>query len=380
MFMTAFIKNSAVVHRIVCAVLFLIFTFLYVYSYQVDILAATQHVLSGGVTHYDRTVGAILITAVLFCLHLVIYGVSRLNGVFHALTYLPSLLLVGLLTDVDTLLLYGRYPLFWLWFFPLLMLVYGWVIWIGRQYESVQRKRHNFRLRPLWLNLLTMLLMFLMTGCIGSNDKVLHYRAHMEHAYFTHRSLPAIETGRRDAVTDSSLTLLRIWALTEQKQLGSRLFTFPLAGGSEAMLPNGRSVRLLMVPEAKLYKALGGVVWPKMTPKKYLTSLHHIGKATPMAHDWLLCAHLLDGDIDAFVRDLPRYYPINAQLPKHYREALILYAHQRHQPVIVYREAVMDADYEDFRLLRTQIKEKKAKKSDLKSRYGKTFWYYYETL
>ena len=48
--------------QIACIVAFCVFSFVYLYFYQQDVLAAAQHVLSGGKTHYDRTVGAVLIT------------------------------------------------------------------------------------------------------------------------------------------------------------------------------------------------------------------------------------------------------------------------------------------------------------------------------
>ena len=49
--------------RVMCAILFLCFSFLYLYEYQADVLAVAQHVLSDGQTHYNRTIGAVLITA-----------------------------------------------------------------------------------------------------------------------------------------------------------------------------------------------------------------------------------------------------------------------------------------------------------------------------
>ena len=59
--------------HVVCAVLFVLFTFCYLYFYQADVIAAAQHVFSGGQTRYDRLIGAVLITVGLFCLHLVFF-------------------------------------------------------------------------------------------------------------------------------------------------------------------------------------------------------------------------------------------------------------------------------------------------------------------
>ena len=61
-------ENSITATRITCALLFIIFTFTYLYSYQADVLAMAQHVLSEGKTHYNATVGALLITSVLYLL------------------------------------------------------------------------------------------------------------------------------------------------------------------------------------------------------------------------------------------------------------------------------------------------------------------------
>ena len=82
--MTSTSKNGAVMPRMTCAVLFLIFTFLYLYDYQADILAVTQHVLSHGQTNYNRLVGALLITVVLWMVQVGVYVGTRLKGYTHA--------------------------------------------------------------------------------------------------------------------------------------------------------------------------------------------------------------------------------------------------------------------------------------------------------
>ena len=70
--------------RVACAIFFILFTFLYLYDYQADIMSVIQHVLSQGATHYNRLVGAVLITFVLWLLQFSIYGLIRLERVGHA--------------------------------------------------------------------------------------------------------------------------------------------------------------------------------------------------------------------------------------------------------------------------------------------------------
>lgn len=374
-------KNSTLSVRVICAVLFYIFTFLYLFGYQYDILAVAQHELSGGQTHYDRWIGAILITLVLGLLQMGVYALSKLRTYFHALTYLPSLLLLGVITDVGPDIVHGHYIGHWVWGYPLCMVAYTGVVWFGRQFETIHAQEHGpTYLRVLWINLLTMVVASLVTCGIGCTDKVFHYRMRLETALLEQRPGAVSKVGISEQKNDSSLTFLRIWCLSKTSGLGEKLFEYPLTGGSDAMLPNATSVRLLRVPEEKLYKDLGIVFNKKFPAKDYLVRLHAIRRATPLAHDWLLCAYLLDGDLDGFVRTLPRYYDVKKQMPKHYKEALILYTHLRNQPRLVYHDEVMDADFEDYQSLRRQTPDVRRRDVVLRDNYGKTYWFYYYNL
>ena len=90
------VKDGTRIIRVACAVLFVSFTFLYLYDYQDDILAMAQHVLSDGLTHYNRTIGAVLITIVLWLLQIGFYALFRLQGRAHAITFFPSLLTLAI--------------------------------------------------------------------------------------------------------------------------------------------------------------------------------------------------------------------------------------------------------------------------------------------
>lgn len=56
---------------------------------------------------------------------------------------------------------------------------------------------------------------------------------------------------------------------------------------------------------------------------------------------------LMDGQLDAFARMLQRNYDVSGSLPKHYREALVLYNHVSQQPLIVFHSN-LDETYDDF--------------------------------
>jgi hypothetical protein len=377
--MTQTNKNGTLPMRVACAIFFLLFTFLYLYNYQDDILAVAQHVLSQGATHYNRTIGAVIITLVLWLLQLALYAFTGLTRRCHALTYLPSLLLMGALTSASPDILSGHCSVLWLWLFPLLMVVYGFIVWVVRQLESIEPEplSQGFFTRMVWVNLLQMVVMALITCGIGNSDKVFHYRMHLESDLLDGNYADALRVGQDDAATDSSLTMLRIAALSSTGELGERLFTYPLVGRSDAMLPNGQSVRLAMVPETWLYKKIGVVFKEKVSPRRYLELAHEKGYAKHETHDWLLTAYLLDGDLDAFAHALPRYYNVSKPLPLHYREALVLYTHLRQHPFVVFHSQVMEADFDDFLNLLHSTHDAATRRYELRSNYGKTYWYYY---
>lgn len=83
-------SNSTV--RWMCAIVFITFSFLWLYGFQSDVLAAAQHVVSDGRTEYHPLLGAVLITVLLQVLQLLVYTVFRLINRGHALTYFPSML------------------------------------------------------------------------------------------------------------------------------------------------------------------------------------------------------------------------------------------------------------------------------------------------
>ncbi len=378
--MTQNIKNSTVIMRLTCAIFFLLFTFLYLYDYQADVMAVTQYVLSKGATHYNRTIGALLITIVLWLLQIAIYATTKLCRQTHALTYFPSLLLLAILTDVSPHIDTESYLGNWLWGFPLIMLAFAGVVWVCKQLESLDIAINNFNIfsRLEWTNMLVMTIMCVAVCLIGSSYEVFHYRMNIEGKLMKGDYKKSIDVGVKAEETDSSLTMLRAWALSENRLMGQCLFEYPLVGHSDALLPNGSSVKLMMASEKQLYKKFGVVFIDKMPPRIYFEKLQHSRWATSEANDWLLCAYLLDCDLDKFVHTIGKYYDLNGKLPKHYREALILYTHLKSHPFIVYHNAVMDADYEDYQELGRKYPNPKERYSMLRDNYGKTYWFYYE--
>ena len=96
--------------------------------------------------------------------------------------------------------------------------------------------------------------------------------------------------------------------------------------------------------------------------------------------EYTLATRLLDRDIDAFARDFLKFYSLEdstVAIPRHYREALVLYTHMRSNRVLTYHDEVLDADYADMRKLERQYSDKRQALSAVRDTYGNTYWFYF---
>ncbi len=380
-------RNGSTINiRLMCAIVFLVFSFCYLYFFQADILAVAQHVYSGGQTHYNRLVGAVLITLLLQLLQLLVYAFLRLRKRSHALTYLPSMLILGMLTDVSSDVGLHNSMGAWWWAFPLMIVIWLPVALLCRALQDVEPDVEPTGLlsRAMWMNMLTMALMIIGVAFVSNTNAVFHYRMRMESCLLKNDFAGALEEGRRSLESDANLQMLRMYALSRRGELGERLFTYPVVAKSEAMLPVSGESRFLMYPVDSLYKFLGAKPSGGMTTSRYLELMQRRDSVVNKSvADYQLCGLLIDKKLDAFVKMLVGYYSTQDTLktdllPKHYREAMTLYMHLRSKPIAVYHNAVMDEDWKNLQELEAQYADPSERKGKVEEQYRGTYWYYYE--
>ncbi len=374
-------NNSTAAIRVACAIVFLIFTFCYLYFYQCDLLGAQQHVLSGGQTTYSRIIGAIIITGVLYLLHLGVFAITKLTKHAHALTYFPSLLALCILTSPSDNFDQHFSLSFWTWFAPLLLIVYVIIVYSSMQWQPYVSEKSGTGLFSgmSWVNMMTMAFMFMFVGIFSNGNDVLHYRLHMERCLKNKDYEGALKVGERSLATDSSLVMLRASALARTNMLAEHLFEYPLVGGSASLLPNGTSVRCVSHDPGDIYRPVGAIPKNKMTVEEYLKTIKITHQTRGAYRDYLLCSYLLDKKIDKFANELRNYYKVDSAtvLPKHYREALTLYKHQHASKYEGFVDDVCEADYEDLLAMRKKYHNEQERQTRLRDAYGKTYWYYY---
>lgn len=372
-------NNSAVSIRVMCAIVFVSFSLAWLY-FQSDVLAMTQHVLSGGLTHYNPFLGALIITFVLFIFQQGVYALTRLKNRVHALTYVPSMLMLALLTEMSLKIDNGdnyHYP--WQWFL-LILLVWGLITFLAVKMKVVE-KDSSFPLfsRLGWINILIMVIQMMLVAWLGNTNAVFHYRMQMESLLAKGAFSRAADVGRKSLESDANLLMLRMYALAHEDALGERLFVYPVTGSSCQMLPTNGQSRMLMCPVDSLYKYLGARPAEPMDPERYLKMLQRRDSVPRKTiADYLLCGYLIDKDLDHFVSEIGNYYTIDEHLPKHYREALTLYTHLRSNPIQVYQEPVMEEDYRNMKDIENHYSKKTERKGYVEKAYRGTYWFYYQ--
>lgn len=375
-------RNQCMLTRVACTFVFALFSFYYLYDYQADVLTVMQHELSKGQTHYNHFVGAVLITLVGLLLQFGVANLFRSKRLAWALTFVPTALCLAMLTNigvsaVDGTLYFGA----WSWLSPLLIALFFAAVWAVDK-SGLLASLPDISIQPireLWVNLL-IVAMLLLTVCLaGNGDKLYHSRIHAEQCLVDGDYDGALETIGKCRLSDKNLSMLSIYALSRKGELAERLFDYPMTG-VDAMLPNGKDVRFELYPEYRLYKYLGGRYKQKMAARRFINFQRRTGHVNRAMADYVLCAHLLDRDLNAFAHDLPKYYTVSdsVALPRHYCEALTLYMHTHSTPVVVYKDNVQATDYEDYQNMKRKYAGMHGRSEDLRLTYGNTYWYYYD--
>ena len=366
--------------RVVCAIVFVLFSWCWVFYFQRDLLTMAQHVLSNGLTHYNHFAGAVVITVVLLFLQNLVHKITRLNKSFYSLTFFPSMLFLGMLTNITPDPDGGIAHDFSGWLAILLLVVWGGIAYVSTKLQELDDDPNpNILSRSMWVNLLILVFQMMITAGIANTNAVFHYRMRAERCLLDGDIDGALAAGKKSLECDETLVMLRMQALARKDALGEQLFEYKVCGTSKTILPTNDSIsRLLLYPADSIYKFIGAVPAHKMEPMHYLKLVQRKDSVpSKVVTDYLLSGYLIDKEIDTFAREVSKYYPMNDSLPKHYREAMVLYTHLRSKPVAVYRNTVMDEDYDNFRDLRSQYPKKMEQKGKVEEEYFGTYWYYY---
>ncbi len=361
---------------VLCAVLFAIFSFVYIYVFQGELLALMQDHLSGGVTQSNTFLTAFLLTLLLGGLQRLINRYSKLHGCWEALSYIPSCILLALVTDVnDGTMLYSASK--WLWGIPICIIFYIGIVWLNRMMSGV-RKCDFFGV--LWPNLLAFTLLFVFTAQVSNHAPAPHMELAAWHYMHDSKYDKVLEVGGKSDDYNAELTALRNLALAKTGQLGELLFRYPQPYGADGLVYNRHSKQSKAYGASEFYRHLSGnAPYGGEGGRAYA---HRLAMKSDSAvyRDLYLSALLLDKDLDAFVKETVEQAKTGTLHPVHYQEAWMLY-NELHpdSPVAFTADSAMASRFVAYRELQSEHKGNAIVAENLcRRKFGKTFWCYYD--
>lgn len=362
------------VRTLMCA-LFALFLFVYLYVFQSPLLALVQHQLAEGQTVYMPLISALVLTVLLMLLQRLLVKWVYFSDVTYSFSFIPSALLAILLTAFTpepSVPILVACTVFLLWFVG----VVGYTLCHRDQSGFAQRTFAH----TVCLHLLAFLPTGILMGAASHSQDVLTYELQVGRLSTRQQYEEALEVGRRSLATSSRLTALRAYALAHTPEgLGERFFTYPLSGtgSGQLMFSPADTLKQLLCPDS-LYADF--LVWPS-TVESPLAFWKRVKTKSSSVHvkDYWLTALLLEKELDTFVKELPMYYPLSdsISLPRHYGEALTLYAVSHHKNLAFPSDSAYIVSYNRFVREKEMGGDYRETQNLLRRQYGDTYWWYY---
>lgn len=361
-----------------CGLLFSAFSFIYLYLFQGDVLGALHYSLSQGKTHYSPLAGAIIITLVLLIFRWGINGLLGLKGSVRSLSYFPSCLLLGVLTDVNRSLYHGgNFADKWLWLLPLLLIMYVGVVFVLRRIFRHWLDHESSVIGLINSNLAILLILCLMTACIGNSDINFHHELAIENAIREKDYKAARKVGYESLDPSRTLTVLRAYALSREGTMGEHLFEYPQYYGSDGLLFSSSSQVTLRLDADSLYNYLGAKPYTAESTTDFLARIcrDEVGKHTAL--DYYLSALLLDKKLDKFASVVEDSFFEQDTLPRYYREAIMFYKQSHPAYPRVLNDTLMIQRLQEFDKLQKEYTSPVEQKNRMRREFGDTYWWYY---
>jgi hypothetical protein len=354
-------------------VMFFVFTFLFLYRVEADLITLLlQHCFPAALAISSFGI-ALVITLILLGVKVALNGVLHLKGRYHAFSFVPSFALLALLTNIVP----------WSpWIVPLTLIVLSIFFFVVLKHRRGYRAFDNFWTMAV-PNLLVMLGCLTYVTVVSNTDDVMLHELKIERCLSRAHYDAALNVGHESLSTSRRLTALRAYALSKEQQLGEHIFEYPLLPGSSDLFLYPSDAPSMILPVDSALSLYG------FTPVKGRAALQlqqkaqsgQLGSHKALADYWL-CYLLMKKKLDDFARWLPRFYSVNAQngnvLPKHYREALILYCKLFIHPRVIYKAAPEEeTNYNDFMELCDSYSQPQERSNFARRLYGDTYWWYF---
>ncbi len=371
-------KIAANINRILCGSLFVAFCFCYLYKLQSDILTTAQYVLSHGKTVYSPFWGATLITLGFCLVQVVVQRLFHFRSSYYALSFFPSMLLLLMFTHFNQGIFQGL--VFSRHAFGMMLLSLPIALLLCWAVRTVQRSGGLNLYGMLCTNFTAMLVFLSFFMSQANTDEFFHYNSRVERLLLDGRWEDALRVGRGSSTTGRELTAMRAFALNRTSRMGDEFFSYPQCYGSKALLPQWGDTAVMFFNIKPIYVSLGALPsGHRFSVNGFLDQVLRVDTlhANRRAADYALCASLLDRRLDRFAEILPLYYTVGDSLPRHYKEALVLYNRLAEKPLVPYEDEELQGQLTDMHIMEDTLHTARRRYNLTRESYGDTYWWYY---
>ena len=368
---------------VVCAVVFVIFSIIYLHFYQAEFLGLEQEVLSRGQTVYYPQWGTPLITLLLLGLGLLIRALVSFPIRVQALAWFPSAYLLGVLTcmrfQVGTNEV-SHIPWGWI---VVMAVFYVLALILCRMYPDVRSENETMS-TYMFPNMLILFFSFLFTCMIGNSSSSLHFELRAQRMIAEEDYEGVLRVGERSQSFTPRLTAMRAYAMSRRHKLGDSLFFYPLHVGSQDLLPECPDTLIRGDVPSEIYEYLGARPGSRFSEPHVTHFLEHVYEhdsiPTPQVAQYLLCSYLLDKNLDKFSDFIVQIYDsMTTSLPRHYQEAIVLNAYLQDPQDSTYQTWPIYDEFAQFGNQKSQYASQgisSARNSCLEV-FSHTYWFYY---
>lgn len=365
----------------VSAALFVVFSFLFVAVYQAPLLEAFYNSISTGRLQYNPWMVGGIVSLSLTLLALWLNRFTGFKREWTAMAYLPSSLILAFITDIDrTIYTGGGSMKGWLLILAAVVPVYAIFSFMLRRmlFESIKSAAMSQN-RMLWRNLMLLILQFCLVGTLSNSEENFKRETRVASFYNAGMVDKALEVGYKSLNASRELTAMRAYLLANEGLLGERVFEYPQYYGVEGLFfPSEQTSPF--VPDS-VYSLIGATPAEGESAVEFLERTTYADSANVVARDYYLTSLLLDRRLVKFKDEVLAIYGAKGldALPKHYREALLLYAD-------IDTTAAGDYAINDATMLKRlqRMRAEEALHPDLYVRsnyvrryYGNTYWWYF---
>ena len=296
-----------------------------------------------------------------------------------ALSYFPSCLLLGVLTDVGHDVYHGGgISGIWGWLLPLALVLYVGVAWLlGR----VARLCLNPEIPDgvvVNSNLFILLMLCFMTVGVGNDNVHFHHELQVEEALRRQDYGGALQVAGKTMDPSRNLTALRAYAMSRQGTMGENLFHYPQLYGAAGVLMGTDNGKALRLNADSLYVYLGdkpALGEPALT---FFRRICHEETGNNTTLDYYLSALLLEKKLDEFVRAFDELYTVRDSIPYYYRQALFLDSKMHPSAVTDSADVALEELWGKYQQKQQELSGQRGEANYMRREFGDTYWWYYQ--